>query len=93
MLKKIRTLAKNWVDGRENKIPKIKNLRTITMCDNCYAFYYKNSWHIKRPAYLVEYGEEETPVLFTKCGACLGQEDALYERELGFDFGTEQQFG
>jgi hypothetical protein len=83
MLKTIRTLASNFgKNSKLTKLPKIKNYRTITMCDKCYAFYYKNSWHLKRPSYLNEYSDEEIPVLFTQCGACLEQEDALFEKEL-----------
>jgi len=83
MLKTIRALARDFGrDIKTNKLPKNVNFRTITMCDKCYAFYYKNSWHLKRPSYLSEYSEEEIPVHFTQCGACLEQEDALFEKEL-----------
>ena len=76
-------LVKNW---RENKIKifsrmKNKNLRTLMMCEKCYAFYYKNSWHFKRPMYASENEEDEISVLFTQCQACLEQEDSLYEME------------
>jgi hypothetical protein len=83
MLKTIRTFARSL---GKSKLPKIVNYRTITMCDKCYAFYYKNSWHLKRPSYLNQYSEEEVSVHFTQCGACLEQEDALFEKELNLIF-------
>ena len=90
MLKKFKTLAKDWVDDRRRKFPKNRNFRALTMCENCYAFYYKNSWNLQKPMYLNEYHEEEIPVFFTKCSACLEQEEALFERESNFILGSGQ---
>jgi len=81
MLKQFKTLAKKWTENRIKKPPKVENFRTIMMCESCYSFYYKNSWHFKMPKYFNEYHEEEIPVLFTQCAACLEQENALYDRE------------
>lgn len=80
MLKKIKTMAemtKGWVKDKKEKFP--KNYRTLAMCERCYAFKYRNSWHFKKPEYLNS--EEEIPVIFTQCVACLEQENALYEAE------------
>ena len=80
MLKKIKTLTKvtkNWVQDKTEKLP--KNYKSLTMCERCYAFKYRNSWHFKQPEYLTS--EQEVPVIFTQCTACLEQENALFENE------------
>lgn len=86
MLKKIKTLARDWNYNKRRKFKKIKNSGNLLMCENCYAFYYKNSWHLKKPKYLNEYKEEEIPITFTQCLACLEQEEALYEKESNLIF-------
>ncbi len=53
------------------------------MCKKCFTFYYKNSWHFERPEYLNREDEVEVPVHFTECHACLEQDEAQYETELG----------
>ena len=92
MLKKFKSFAKDWADGERKKFQKVRSFkfRTLTMCDKCYSFYYKNSWHFKRPEYLEGYREEEMHVRFTKCPACVEEEESLYEMEssgLGLGFG------
>ena len=80
MLKKIKTMTratKDWVRNKREKFP--KNYRTLTMCERCYAFKYRNSWHFKKPEYMSS--EQEVPVVFTLCAACIEQENALYEKE------------
>lgn len=86
MLKKIKTMTKvtkDWVNDQKTKLP--KNYRTLTMCERCYAFKYRNSWHFKKPDYLSS--EQEVPVIFTQCSACLEQENAMYESESELAFG------
>ena len=78
MLKKFKTMTKDWVKEKKGQLP--KNYRTLTMCEKCYAFKYKNSWHFKRPDGYFS-SEQEIPVIFTQCVACLEQENALYENE------------
>lgn len=95
MLKKMKTLARekinnigrDWNYGKKKKLQKIQSSKTLAMCDGCYSFYYKNSWHLKKPTYLNEYQEEEIPIFFTQCSACLEQEEALYEKESNLIFG------
>ncbi|MBI3306087.1 hypothetical protein HYZ82_03125 [Candidatus Nomurabacteria bacterium] len=67
------------------KIKFPKNYKTLTMCEKCYAFRYRNSWHFKKPDYLNS--EQEVPVIFTQCSACIEQENALYENESELAFG------
>lgn len=86
MLKKFKTLAKDWVVKKRKKFSKNRNFRTLTMCEKCFSFYYHHSWHFKKPAHLEKYHEEEVPVTFTQCPACLEQENALYEAESGTMF-------
>ncbi len=85
MLKRLKTLTKdtkNWVKEKGEKFPKMRNYRTLTMCESCYSFKYQNSWHFKRPDwYARQDKDQEIPVLFTQCSACLEQENALYETE------------
>ena len=87
MLNKFKTLAKDWASDSKKRLPRIKNSRNLIMCERCYSFYYKNSWHFERPEYLSEVREEEIPVLFRKCVACLEEEDSLYNMESGLAFG------
>lgn len=61
--------------------PGNKNSRPVLMCKNCYAFYYKNSWNFKKPSYLNQYkDDEEIAIRFLQCGACIEQENALFEQ-------------
>lgn len=78
MLTKFKTLAKDWTrkNNSENK-----NLKTLTMCERCFSFYYNHSWHFERPDYLEHDTDSTVPVYFTQCLACLEQEDARYETE------------
>lgn len=76
------------------KLSKIKNYKTLIMCEKCYSFYYKNSWHFRKPKYLSEDIENEIPVHFTECSACLEQENALYDREQSYILGSQdKEFG
>ncbi len=79
MLKKFKTMTKDWVQDKKDKLP--KNYKTLTMCERCYAFKYRNSWHFKRPDRPYFHSEQEVPVIFTQCSACLEQENAMYENE------------
>ncbi len=91
MLKKFKSLKRDWVDSGKVKFRNDDSPKGVIMCKNCYAFYYKNSWNFRKPDYLSEYDpEEETSVRFTQCGACLEQEDALFEQEANLIFGSEQ---
>ncbi|OGI68398.1 hypothetical protein A2738_00725 [Candidatus Nomurabacteria bacterium RIFCSPHIGHO2_01_FULL_42_15] len=90
MLKRFKTLAKDWVNGKRKEFPRNKKFKTLTMsmCEHCYAFYYKKSWNFKKPNYLNEYNEENISVHFTKCPACIEQENALFERESSLILGS-----
>ena len=88
MLTRIKTLTRDWAEDRRKNFIKNRNSKTLTMCESCYAFYYKNSWHLKKPAYLGEGYEEEVPVFFTQCPACLEQENALYDMESSLILGN-----
>ncbi len=87
MLKKLKRNANNWITDNKKKISFMGHTgKRLTMCKSCYTFYYKRSWHFERPAYLENDHEEDIPVRFTKCPACMEQEIALYERENNFVF-------
>lgn len=64
--------------------PISQNFKGLTMCKKCFTFYYKNSWHFERPAYLNRDDELEIPVHFTECLACMEQDQAQYETESNF---------
>lgn len=83
----MKTIERDWNYSKRKKLQKIQDSKTLAMCDGCYAFYYKNSWHLQKPEYLSEYQEEEIPIVFTQCLACLEQEEALYEKESSLIFG------
>ncbi len=55
--------------------------KKLTMCKKCYTFYYRNSWHFDRPIALETDADEEIPVQFTKCTACLEQDSVYYDVE------------
>lgn len=94
MLTKIKKFAKDWNENKQGKIFKRISLKALTMCEKCYAFYYRHSWHFKKPSYLDDYFEEDVPVHFTECPACLEQENALYDREQSYVFGnSDREFG
>ncbi len=84
MLKKIHMSAKDWVMNHEKKL-RLKNrqelVKKLTMCRKCYTFYYNNAWHFEKPEYLSTEHEEEVPVRFTECSACMEQDLASYEIE------------
>ncbi len=88
MLKRIQSKAQSWVSNHNKRLGDAKSLRRLTMCKKCFTFYYKNSWHFEKPAYLETEDEREIPVRFTQCPACLEQEMSFYEMEsdlaLGF---------
>ncbi len=86
MLKKFKKLASDFSSGSRKKFNKMKSSMSLAMCEKCFAFYYKNAWHLTRPAYLSESDEEEVPVFFTQCAACLEQEDAMYEKESNLSY-------
>ena len=81
MLKDIKSKAQDWVSGHNKRISERKNFGKLKICKKCLTFYYKNSWHFERPLYLEQDIEQEIPVRFTECPACLEQEEAFYESE------------
>ena len=81
MLKKFKLSAQDWVSRHKKRISENKDSKKLTMCKKCYTFYYKNSWHFDKPAYLEVDEEKEIPVQFTECPACLEQEVSSYEME------------
>ena len=62
-------------------LKKNRSQQKLIMCKKCYTFYYRNSWHFDKPMSLETDQDEEIPVQFTKCTACLEQESAFYEIE------------
>lgn len=85
MLRRIKSMASNWVGNQKRNVK--SKFRVLTMCKKCYTFHYNKSWHFERPEFLNEYMEQEVPVRFTECPACLEQETALYEAEGDLVFG------
>jgi len=81
MLKRLELSAKNWVLNHRNKLADRQGPKRLIMCKKCYTFFYKNSWHLERPEYLEQDCEEEIPVHFTECLACMEQDQALFETE------------
>ena len=61
-------------------------LKKLVMCRRCYAFHYKKSWSFEMPKYLSGHRDEEVPVLFSQCPACLEEENSFYEKEENFVF-------
>ena len=87
MIKNLKTKAEDWVASHKKRISEGRTLKKITMCKKCYTFYYKNSWHFERPVYLNEEKDEEIPVRFTECPACLSEEVSFYENETNLVMG------
>lgn len=87
MLKKIKQSAKDWVSNRRKRLSEDGSQKKITMCKKCYNFAYKNSWHFDKPLFLEVDRDEDVPVHFTECPACLEQEAAFYDRESEFAMG------
>lgn len=85
MLTKFKTLAKDWSLNHKPKARR-NSFSVITMCKDCYTFYYKNAWHFERPSYLGNQDDTEIPVHFTRCPACLEQENSMYEGESNLAF-------
>ncbi len=86
MLKKFQSIAqdaKDWVSNQQRR-PKGRGLKALTMCKKCYTFYYKKSWHFERPLILDQNPDQEIPVRFTECPACLEQEVSFYDGETNF---------
>ncbi len=82
MLKKLKLSAEDWVTNHKKRVSQVEGIpKKLTMCKKCYTFYYKNSWHFDRPLYVELNHEDEIPVRFTECPACLEQESATYEIE------------
>lgn len=81
MLKKFKSAARDWALGHKERSSEDKTFKMLTMCKQCYTFYYRNSWHFERPEYLEQTSEQELPVKFVQCPACLEQELAMYEKE------------
>lgn len=79
MLKKIKSMTEDFLLDRNRSVK--SEFRTLTMCKECYTFYYKKSWHFERPEYLKDYIDQEVPVRFTQCPACVEQELAMYDSE------------
>ncbi len=86
MLKKIKTQARDWVVSSRKRFLGDKSSKKLTMCKKCFTFYYRNSWHFDKPMVLETDRDEEIPVQFTKCNACLDQESIFYEVESQPDF-------
>lgn len=89
MLKKLKLSASDWIVSRKKRLSKGESPGKVTMCKKCYTFYYKNSWHLERPAYIEENIDAEIPVRFTECLLCLEQEIASYGAENEFQYEVE----
>ena len=79
MLKQIKSIIEDSILDQKQNIR--SGFRALTMCKKCYTFYYRKAWHFERPEYLDDYVEQEVPVRFTECPACLEQDQAMYETE------------
>ena len=86
MLRNIKSITQDWVGDKKRNAT--SQFRALTMCKKCYTFYYKKSWHFEKPDYLDDYVEQEVPVRFTECPACLEQEISLNEQELNLILGS-----
>ena len=83
MLTKLKSKTLDWTEGQRKKMgEKGRDFKVITMCEKCYTFYYKNSWHFEKPEEVLASEDYTVPVHFTQCPACLEQEIA-YDMELG----------
>ena len=80
MLTKLKSMARDWSSGKEQKQKK-ENTSSLTMCKDCYTFYYKNSWHFEKPDTVTNSESYTIPVHFTQCPACLEQEVISYDME------------
>lgn len=81
MLVKFNELAMEWSEGRDKKFSRRKAFQALTMCDKCYTYYYKSSWHFEKPENFPSEHDAAVPVRFTRCAACLEQDEALYVAE------------
>lgn len=86
MLKKIKLSAKEWIESSQKRfaVDNSSVPKRLTMCKKCNTFYYKNAWHFEKPAFMELERDEEIPVRFTECPACIELEEALYESETEF---------
>ena len=83
MLTKFQDLATDWSEGEGRRSSRSRTFRALTMCEKCYTYYYKNSWHFERPDnFPSEHDGAAVSVHFTRCAACLEQEEALCAEEL-----------
>lgn len=87
MLKKLKLSAQDWVLNHRKRFAESNAVRKLAMCKKCYTFYYKNSWHFDKPLFLETDAEEEIPVRFTECPACLEQDSISYEMEMDLVLG------
>ncbi|GEM_PF-1697704 len=81
MLNKKLLDTSDWTSRYKAKLLGTGTVEKLTMCKKCYSFYYKNSWHFEMPAYASDYQEENIPVILVKCGACLREENDIYDME------------
>lgn len=82
MLRKFKSITRDWALSHRDRFSKNKVFKMLTMCKKCYTFYYKKAWHFEKPGYFEQINDEEVPVRFTECPACLEQEAAMYENEV-----------
>lgn len=86
MLIEFKTLAKKWTENKERraeeKLYKGKSVKSLTICSDCYTYYYNHSWHFEEPEDLGLQNENyKVSAHFTQCPACLQQEQAEYDME------------
>ena len=70
-----------WKAPHGRKSLKTRLFGRLTMCKECYTFYYKHSWHFYKPKQLVDQDDSTLSVHFTKCPACLAQDAVMEEPE------------
>jgi hypothetical protein len=87
MFVKLKEFTQDWTENKKKKLSQVKNIRSLTMCKQCYTFYYKNSWHFEKPDLLESNRETVLPVKFTQCPVCIEQENALFDVESDLVFG------
>ncbi|MDB5259026.1 MAG: hypothetical protein JWO73_234 [Candidatus Taylorbacteria bacterium] len=78
MLRKLNAIVKTAAANQMKRASAAKkSLKKITMCKKCHTFFYRNSWRFESPSYLNDVIDDEIPVRFTQCLACMEQDMAL----------------
>ncbi len=81
MFKKIKFATRERFEHLHKAKKNMKELKKLTMCKKCYAFYYQKIWHFEAPVAIQNIEEKEIPVKFAQCPACIELEVSLYEKD------------